>query len=216
MQDVPLSRIKELDLFSVPATDLLAIALSTEEHLIREHEQIALNWLLNNSIYEVSHLNQQDLIKMGNLNSYDAIRILAAIELGRRSATALKGQIQQIDSAKDVYKLLNHLRKEKKEHFVAILLDVHKRIIATKTIHIGTNNASLVGPKEIFREAIKHGAEGVIIAHNHPSGDPTPSMEDIDITTTLVEVGDMIDLCVLDHVIIGSNSFISMKKEGYF
>jgi len=121
--------------------------------------------------------------------------------------------VTQIDSPEDVFVLLDHLRHEKREHFVAILMDSKNGVQRVAPIHIGTLTMSLVGPREVYREAIKEGASSIIVAHNHPSGDPTPSPEDVQVTKKLIEVGEMLDIPVLDHVIIGYRNFVSMKEK---
>src|SRR5699024_7372546 len=101
------------------------------------------------------------------------------------------------------------------EHLVALFLNTKNQILHRQTIFIGSLNASIVHPREIFREAVKRSAASIICAHNHPSGDHTPSQEDIHVTRRLVEVGKMIGIEVLDHLIIGDRKFISLKEKGY-
>ena len=102
------------------------------------------------------------------------------------------------------------------EHFVVLFLNTKNQVLHKKTIFIGSLNASIVHPREIFREAVKRSAASIICAHNHPSGVPTPSPEDIDVTTRLMEAGLIIGIDLIDHIIIGDHQFISMKEKGYF
>src|SRR5262249_42746108 len=106
------------------------------------------------------------------------------------------------------------LTVEKREHFYAILLDSANHVMRKALIHIGTLTMSIVGPREIFREAVREGASSIIVAHNHPSGDPTPSPEDIESTKQLVQVGKLLDIPVLDHVIIGHEGYRSLSEMG--
>lgn len=145
---------------------------------------------------------------------FEHLRAQALFELGRRAGEAGKGEMVQLDCAEDAYRRLRYLRTEKKEHFVAVLLDAQNAIQRLATIHIGTLTMSVVGPREVFREAIRDGACSIIVAHNHPSGDHTPSPEDIQVTKTLVKVGDMLDIPVLDHIIIGERGYTSLKEAG--
>ena len=107
------------------------------------------------------------------------------------------------------------MRHLNQEHFVALFLNTKNQIIHQQTIFIGSLNASIVHPREVFREAVKRSAASIIVAHNHPSGDPTPSQEDIQVTKRLNESGKMIGIDLLDHIIIGDRKFISLKEKGY-
>jgi DNA repair protein RadC len=101
------------------------------------------------------------------------------------------------------------------EHFVCLYLNTKNQVLHKQTIFIGSLNASIVHPREVFREALKRSAASIICLHNHPSGDPAPSREDIEVTKRLVECGKMIGIDVLDHLIIGENKFVSLKEKGY-
>src|SRR5699024_5960782 len=111
--------------------------------------------------------------------------------------------------------VMEELRNLNQEHFVALFLNTKNQIIHSQTIFIGSLNASIVHPREVFREAVKRSAASIIVAHNHPSGDPTPSQEDIHVTRRLVESGKMIGIEVLDHLVIGNRKFVSLKEKGY-
>ncbi len=142
-----------------------------------------------------------------------AVKIAAAMELGRKSAIAGRGEIEILDNDQAVATTLAYLRREKREHFVALLLDTKCGLIRIATIHIGTIDRSVVGFREVFREAIRDGAAQIIVAHNHPSGDPEPSVEDIEITHDLVEIGQKLDIPVLDHIIIGDPKHFSFRSK---
>ena len=101
-----------------------------------------------------------------------------------------------------------------REKFIALLLDTKNHVVAANTVSIGTVNASLVHPREIFKVALLCNASAVILAHNHPSGNPTPSHEDIDITNRLKKAGEILGIEVLDHIIIGDNTWTSFKEKG--
>ena len=107
------------------------------------------------------------------------------------------------------------LRDEEQEHFAIILLDMKNHIKYMPIISTGSLSASVVHPREVFRQAIEHSAASVILVHNHPSGDPSPSREDINVTKRMVEVGKIMDIPVLDHIIIGHNRFCSLKDKGF-
>jgi DNA repair protein RadC len=101
-----------------------------------------------------------------------------------------------------------------REHFRVILLNTKNRVLGVETVSIGSLNSSLVHPREVFKSAVQRSAAGVILVHNHPSGDPTPSSEDIEITRRLSDAGRVIGIEVLDHIIIGDHLFVSFKEKG--
>jgi DNA repair protein RadC len=144
-----------------------------------------------------------------------ASTILAAIELGRRVALMEPLQRLTVKAPEDVAALLlPRFRYEAREHFLAVLLSTKNHILKTAVISIGSLNASIVHPRELFCEAINCRAASVILAHNHPSGDPTPSPEDVALTRKLVEAGNLLDIPVLDHLILGDGKYISLKEKG--
>ena len=209
-----IERLNQFGIKSVSALDLLSVVLSNNENEILSKETLCLQWLQKNGLHKITGLNSNSLKELSALNEFDATRILAAIELGRRAGNAGKGPVDSIKSPDDVVRVLEHLEDEKKEHFCAILLNSKNRILSTETIHIGTVNMSLVGPREVYYEAIREGATSIIVAHNHPSGDPSPSSDDISITKRLVEVGEILNIPLLDHIIIGHKTHYSFKEEG--
>lgn len=122
---------------------------------------------------------------------------------------------RRLASASDVYLELEDIRAETREHMIVFMLNVRHRIIARRVIAIGTLTGVDVHPREVFRQAIVDGAAAVILAHNHPSGDPTPSRPDIELTTRLREVGEICGIVVLDHVVVSVGGFISMSERGW-
>ena len=126
------------------------------------------------------------------------------------------GTEPSITSSADVLPELRHIRDLKKEHFVAIFLNARNQILKVETISVGSLNASLVHPREVFSPAVGISAASVILAHNHPSGDVTPSKEDCDLTKRLVQASQIMGIEVVDHIIIGSDRFISMKEANVF
>ncbi len=142
-----------------------------------------------------------------------ATQILAMCELYKRFKVSELAQVK-ISKPSDVAKLvLDELRMLRQEVLILINLDTKNKVISKKEIFKGGLNSSLVHPREIFREAVKDSAASIIICHNHPSGDPTPSRDDINITTRLKECGKMMGIELLDHLIIGDNRFISLKEK---
>jgi DNA repair protein RadC len=145
-----------------------------------------------------------------------AVEIRAAVELGRRICTLTDTARPVIRSPADVSLLLmSDMRFESKEHFRALLLDAKNQVIRIAPISVGSLTESIVHPRELFCEAIRHSSAALIVAHNHPSGDPTPSPEDIATTRRLVEVGRIVGIELLDHVILGDGRYVSLKERGH-
>ncbi len=206
-------RLKNVGIGTASPVDLIAVGFSRRES---DAEDTAAREFLQRkgSITNLGEVSPQELRDDFGLEPFESTRALALIELGRRIGSSAKGIPEEITSASDVAALFGHLRREKREHVCAIFLDTKGYVLRSMTIHIGTVNASLVGPREIFREAVREGATSIIVVHNHPSGDPTPSPEDVAVTDRLVEVGKALDILVLDHVILGENREFSFKERG--
>lgn len=168
------------------------------------------------NLYTIVDVEENHLVQVKGIGLKRAQQIKAIAELAKR--------LYEVDWSKDKIKitgpadianvLMNEMKFLKKEHFKVVLLDTKNQIIDIETASIGTVNASLVHPREVFSGAIKKSANAVIIVHNHPSGNPQPSQEDISITKRLFEAGNIIGITLLDHVIIGMNKYTSLKEEG--
>ncbi len=161
----------------------------------------------------LQHITVTDLKKIKGLGSVKAAEIIAAIALGKRLLEE-KSPMRAL-SPEAVFESLKDIRSLKKEHFIAFYLDTKQVEIGRETISIGTLNASLVHPREVFEPAIRLCAASVIVAHNHPSGDVTPSHEDIQITKKLVDAGILLDIHLLDHLIVSSRTYLSFKEKGF-
>lgn len=162
---------------------------------------------------DVLKISTGDLADHFGLDEFEAKRALALMEIGRKAALVEKRKVEPIDTADSAYEAVKDLAHATREHFVVLFCDSQLQVRGRKTIHIGTLTASMVGPREVFREAIREAASTIIVAHNHPSGDPTPSPEDIDVTRKLVKVGEMLDIPVVDHIIVGDGTYISLKRK---
>jgi DNA repair protein RadC len=209
-------RIKEVGLGGALPMELLAYAVSkTDEEADRWLPVARELMLASRNLRKLADISSGELQTRFEVDEEQARRLMAMFTLGRKVGVAGTGdsQIETIDGPEDVAALLDDLRTERQEHFVAIFLDAKSVILRIATIHIGTANSSQVGAREIFREAVREGALSVIVAHNHPSGDPTPSPEDIATTKHLVQVGKMLEIPVLDHVIIGERRWVSLKRQ---
>ena len=156
------------------------------------------------------------LMKPSVLGPVKGQEILALIELGRRLfARAPANEYPPMASPQDVADYLwPRITDPQKEHFFCVLLDVKGSVIRLHTVSIGTLDSSLVHPREVFKEAVAASSSSVIVAHNHPSGDPAPSAEDRQVTTRLVEAGRILGIDVIDHIIFGEDNFTSLKQLG--
>ncbi|MBI5837616.1 MAG: DNA repair protein RadC [Candidatus Eisenbacteria bacterium] len=159
----------------------------------------------------------RDLMRVPGVKSAKAARLLAGVELGRR----MFGRDDldappTVSGPEDVVRLVRHIRRARKEHFVALFLNARHQVVKQETISIGTLNASLVHPREVFQPAVGESAAAVILVHNHPSGDPTPSEEDVQLTGRLVQAGRIMGIEVLDHVIVCAQAFVSLKSRQWF
>lgn len=155
-----------------------------------------------------------ELTQIPGMGLAKSCQIIAAIELGKRIATKPKTKRINIKSPNEVANLfLEEMRYLKKEYFKVLLLNTKNEIIMIENVSVGCLNSSVVHPREVFCTAIKKSACSMIAVHNHPSGNPTPSQADIDITKRLVEVGELLGIQVLDHLIIGDGTYISLKES---
>ncbi|GAB4534530.1 MAG: DNA repair protein RadC [Anaerolineae bacterium] len=144
-----------------------------------------------------------------------AAQLKAGLELGRRLLITAPEERPQITSPGDAANLLMvEMAHLEQEHLRVLLLDTKNHVLASPVIYKGNVNTSVIRIAELFREAIRHNSTALIIAHNHPSGDPTPSPEDVRVTRQIVEAGKMLDIEVLDHLIIGQSRYVSLKERG--
>ncbi|MBX9973216.1 DNA repair protein RadC [Cytobacillus firmus] len=157
-----------------------------------------------------------EITAIKGIGSAKAIQLLAAVEIGRRISNLTYDDRYIIRSPEDGANYVMHdMRFLSQEHFVCLYLNTKNQVLHKQTIFIGSLNASIVHPREVFKEAFRRSAASIICIHNHPSGDPTPSREDIEVTKRLAESGKIIGIDVLDHLIIGENKFVSLKEKGY-
>lgn len=160
---------------------------------------------------ELPNLIFKDLKKIPGLGPAKACEIVACFELGKRLLKDKKSQI--FLTPEEIWEELRDLRNHKKEHFVIFYLDSRNQEIKREIISIGSLNANLVHPREVFEPAIRNLAAQIILAHNHPSGDPTPSEDDLEITKRLIESGKILGIEVIDHIIVAKNKFFSFKEK---
>lgn len=210
--DRPWTRLKKKGVSNLGNAELLAIVLGRgdkEENAIDMSHRV----LSKYNFHKLVDLSLPELEKEFK-NDIQAMRIQAMFEIFRRtSRLQKKGYKPKIKTAEDVFNYyVDELQDKKKEHFYVLFLDTKNRIIDEELISVGTLNASLVHPREVFNPAIKASANAIILVHNHPSGDCIPSKEDEEITKKLFDAGDILGINVLDHVVIGKDGYHSIKQ----
>ncbi|MBM7584844.1 DNA repair protein RadC [Bacillus pakistanensis] len=212
----PRERMIQSGAKSLSNQELLAILLRTgtkSESVIQLSNRLlqtfeGLRLLKDASIEEITAIHGIGLAK--------AIQLMAAVEIGRRISNLTYDDRFSIRSPEDGANfVMNDMRFLSQEHFVCLFLNTKNQVLHKKTIFIGSLNASIVHPREVFKEAFRRSAASIICIHNHPSGDPTPSREDIEVTKRLVECGKIIGIDILDHLIIGEKKYVSLKEKGY-
>lgn len=202
------SSISDVALIDLQHIIAAIIGTSATPELCGRLSKDGVKGLLGSSIYDLEN---------AGLTHLEAIRLHSAILLATKLLDAQKSEksyiIRSPEDSADF--LMKDLRYKKQEHLVALFLDTKNKVIHKKTVFIGSLNSSIVHPREIFKNAMKYSSASIIIAHNHPSGDPMPSKEDIQVTKRLVEVGRIVGIELLDHIIIGDGNFVSLKEKGY-
>jgi len=206
-------RLKKKGVSNLSDAELLAIVLGRGN---KEENAIDLsNRVLNNyNFHKLSNLELSELEKEFK-NNVKAMKINAMFEIFKRTNRLnKKGFNKKIRTAEDVFNYFtDELQNKKKEHFYALLLDTKNRIISEELVSVGILDASLIHPREVFKSAIKASSNSIILVHNHPSGDCTPSNEDKEVTKILENSGDLLGIKVLDHIIIGKDNYYSFKEN---
>lgn len=207
MEEVKESCVK-YGMETVITTDLLYLAVQPVD---REKLE---NLLKENSIVKIGAMSIAQLKKMG-FTENQAIKISSIFEIARRWSAHTDGNKLNFSQPQAVYDyMFPKVRGLQKERFSVLILDTKNNIIKEELISIGSLNASIVHPREVFKAAIENSAASIILVHNHPSGDPSPSREDLYITQKLTDGGKLLGIDVLDHVIIGEGKYKSLKTEG--
>jgi DNA repair protein RadC len=207
----PREKLEKYGPEKLASPELLAILLRTGSKGINVVE-MAKKILKKFSKDGLGKASFSDLKNTFGLGSAKACEIVACFELGRRFLQNKKCQIYL--SPEDVWQELRDIRDNKKEHFVVFFLDARNQEIKREIISVGTLNASLVHPREVFEPAVRYLTAHIILAHNHPSGNTEPSEDDLELTKRLVEAGKILGIEVIDHIIVAKNSFASLKERG--
>ncbi|MCY3682323.1 MAG: DNA repair protein RadC [Gemmatimonadetes bacterium] len=220
----PVYKIQKTGAESLPDDELLALVLRMPQRNGSDVLAKCRAFLKKNPIdkladFQLEHPPGQIIdrrLEGNDLTKSQQITLQAVLEFSRRVLNQGMGIDKPVTSPAEVLPELRHIRDLKQEHFVTIFLNARNQVIKTETISIGSLNASLVHPREVFAPAVGISAASVILGHNHPSGDVTPSREDIELTRRMVQAGEIMGIEVVDHLIIGSERFISMKEANVF
>lgn len=210
----PREKLMQLGAEHLSDAELLAIllrvgvrgqdVLSLAQHLLRTH----------GGVVGLSRTPLSVLAEVKGIGSAKGVSVLAALELGRRMLLAEAGEQLQVRSPQDVAGLLQlRMGLLQQEHLQVVLLNTKNHVIGVRDVYQGSLNSSMVRVSEVFRDAIKENCASIVVAHNHPSGDPTPSPEDVRVTRDLVAAGKLLDIEVLDHLVIGRNRYISLRQK---
>ena len=195
-------------------TELLAIILGNGTRNVSALELANQLLVFYNGLRNIREASLEDMMQIKGVGLAKAISIKAAIELGRR--TALDVKIRDfINSPADVSRLMmEEMRYYDREHFCGLYLDRKGGLLVKEDISVGSLSSTVVHAREVFKTAVKCSAASIILVHNHPSGDPSPSKEDIEITRRLVQAGSIMGIDVIDHLIIGQEKCCSLKEKG--
>lgn len=166
------------------------------------------------SAQELLDITEEELMNIKGIGKVKANQIMAALKLARMNPCPIEERFT-IRSPQDAYDYLKDMQYLTQEHFVVLGLNVKNEIIFRETVFIGSLNSSIVHPRETFKHLIRRSCASAIVGHNHPSGNPAPSPEDLQVTKRLVEVGSIVGIEVLDHIIIGFEKYVSLKEKGY-
>ncbi len=214
----PRERLQKFGVEALSAQEILSLILG--RGIAGESVTVTAQRLLSKfgSLRGISEATLEELAQIKGIGLAKASQIKAAFELANRIENSPVSDYQSpVKTPEDAANLVkNKLKGKKKEYFLVILLDTRGYLIKISEVSVGSLDTSIVHPREVFKEAITASAASVIFVHNHPSGDTQPSEDDIKLTKRLSETGEIMGIEVLDHVIIGDNKHLSLKREGLF
>lgn len=213
----PREKMRKSGADALTDAELLALIIRTGDHSSRQSAiDLGRNMLKSfGDLRKLSCATFSELCSVKGAGPAKAASILAALTIAGRIKTERLESLERFTSPLQIFNHFHYrFRDRKKEYFLILLLDGKNRIIREEQVSEGSLNQSIVHPREVFKPAVKESAAAVILIHNHPSGDPSPSREDREITRRLKEGGDLLGIRVLDHIIIGDNSYLSFVEQG--
>lgn len=200
---------------SLSDQELLAICLRTGQHPIHVMALAAAVLERFGNLYTLKSATIEELTEIKGIGKVRAIEIRALIELGSRIQKATQPKVGKVRASFDLaQQLINELKDYQQEHFLCFYLNTKNEIIQKITLFVGSLNQSIAHPREVFHGAVRYHAASILIAHNHPSGDATPSHQDILFTQRLSQCGELMGIELLDHIITGQNTYTSLREEG--
>lgn len=214
--DSPRERLMEFGPSALRNDELLAIifqsgskgasALELAQRVLEQSE----------GLFGLLDVTVQELMSIRGIGPAKALQVAACVEIGRRVVRKPIDQKRQFRCAEDAAEyVMDRMRHLKKEHFYILYLDTKHRLIGEEVVSVGSLDASIVHPREIFKSAVKRSASAILCMHNHPSGDPTPSPEDVAVTSRLCSAGKLLGIDVLDHIVVGDGRYVSLRAEGH-
>ena len=210
--ELPRERLARLGPQALKDQELLALALGTGyrgRHVLELAESI----LADYPVELLMDMDSGQLSQIKGLGKAKAGVLVAAFELARRGLHKGLGVRPVIRSPLDILPLLSDIKDQQREHFLCLYLNARNQVIHREVVSIGSLSSSIVHPREVFQPAVSQAAASVVLAHNHPSGDASPSQDDIDLTRRLVQAGEIMGIDVLDHLIISADDFLSLKEK---
>jgi DNA repair protein RadC len=210
LRDRPVNRLREAGPAALSTTEVLACLIQTADALNQAQELLA----RFEGLPGLVRASESEITEVEGIGPANASRIKAALEFGRRLNLAAKEEHPKVRSPSDLAViLLPEMTHLEREHFVVVSLDTRNQVLAKKTLYIGSLNATHIRIAEVFQEPIRRNAAAIIVAHNHPSGDPSPSPDDVSVTRQIREAGGLLGIELLDHLVIGDQRFVSLRER---
>jgi DNA repair protein RadC len=214
--DRPREKLRRLGAAALGDNELVAIIIGVGQAKASALDLANMTLTAAGGLDGLARARGDELMRLSGIGEARASQLLAAVELGRRTLTRADRHRVQVTGPRAVAELLLPLYGNRPvEQFGVVLLDTKHRVMRTTIVTVGTLDASIVHPREIFREAAAAGAAAIVVFHNHPSGDPEPSQEDVALTRRLIAAGVLMGIDVIDHLILGNVCYVSMKEQGY-
>mgnify|MGYP004497763931 FL=1 len=213
LEERPREKVKQYGINNVTNKELLSIILKTGTKNINV-EDLALSILRKYKLHELKDVTINELTKIKGIGEVKAIELLAAIELGKRINYKTEAKKKKLNNPEVIFQEMRYLFIDKKQElFYCLYLNEKQELIERKLLFMGTVNKSITHPREVFKEAYRLSASSIICMHNHPSNDLRPSKSDLEFTTSLVEIGKLQGIPVVDHIIVGDSSFYSFYEH---
>lgn len=213
LEERPREKVKQYGINNVTNKELMSIILKTGTKNINV-EDLALSILRKYKLHELKDVTINELTKIKGIGEVKAIELLAAIELGKRINYKTEEKKKKLNNPEVIFQEMRYLFIDKKQElFYCLYLNEKQELIERKLLFMGTVNKSITHPREVFKEAYRLSASSIICMHNHPSNDLRPSKSDLEFTTSLVEIGKLQGIPVVDHIIVGDSSFYSFYEH---